>query len=42
MNANEDIKLEWVDKYRPTTLEDYVLNEGLKQYFRDMIKNKSL
>ena len=38
----EEVKLEWVDKYRPTKLDDYVLNEDLKKYFKDMIKNKAM
>ena len=40
----EEKKLEvlWVDKYRPQTLDDYVLSEDLKKYFRSMVKNKSL
>lgn len=42
MNDNEELKLEWVDKYRPHSLEDYILNEELKQYFRDMVKSKQL
>lgn len=32
----------WVDKYRPKKLADYVLNEDLKQYFKNMVKNKAL
>lgn len=39
---NSDFKELWVDKYRPKTLDDYVLNGDLKNYFREMIKNKSL
>jgi len=38
----DEIKLEWVDKYRPTSLKDYVLNADIKQYFKNMIKNKNL
>lgn len=37
-----EMKREWVDLYRPTKLDDYVLNEDLKEYFRGMIKAKSL
>lgn len=32
----------WVDKYRPDSLKEYVLNSDLKSYFKNMIKNKSL
>lgn len=32
----------WVDKYRPQTLDDYVLNNDLKEYFRNMVKNNTL
>lgn len=32
----------WVDKYRPKKLNDYVLDEDLKQYFKNMIKNKAM
>ena len=39
---NEACKELWVDKYRPKTLDEYVLNSDLKQYFREMVKNKSL
>ena len=39
---SNEFKQEWVDKYRPSTLKDYVLNADLKQYFKNMIKNKSL
>lgn len=28
----------WVDKYRPKTLDDYVLNPDLKEYFKNMVK----
>lgn len=28
----------WVDKYRPSTLDGYVLNSDLKKYFKNMIK----
>lgn len=32
----------WVDKWCPTTLEDYVLNEDLKDYFRAMLSKKTV
>ena len=38
--ANE-IQQEWVDKYCPTTLKDYVLEPEIKTYFKNMIKSKS-
>lgn len=38
----ENCKDLWVDKYRPQTLKDYVLNSDLKSYFKNMVKNKSL
>ena len=38
----ENIKTEWVDKYCPKTLKDYVLDPEIKQYFKNMIKNKNL
>ena len=37
-----DIKELWVDKYRPSTLKDYVLNADLKTYFKNMVKNNTL
>lgn len=39
--ANE-IQQEWVDKYCPTTLKDYVLEPEIKTYFKNMIKSKSM
>ena len=37
-----DIKELWVDKYRPSTLKDYVLNAELRTYFKNMVKNNAL
>lgn len=37
-----EIKTLWVDKYRPKTIDEYVLSPELKMYFTNMIKNKSL
>lgn len=37
-----DIKELWVDKYRSSTLEDYVLNADLKRYFQNMLDTKLL
>lgn len=35
-------QIEWVDKYRPTKLKDYVLDADIKDYFKRMIKSKAL
>lgn len=32
----------WVDKYRPQTLDEYVLSDDIKKYFKSMIEKKSL
>lgn len=32
----------WVDKYRPSNIDDYVLNADLKEYFKNMIKANTL
>ena len=32
----------FVDKYRPTTLKDYVLNSDIKEYFKNMVENNAL
>ena len=32
----------WIDKYKPTTLDEYVLDKDLKQYFKSMISKKTL
>jgi replication-associated recombination protein RarA len=37
-----DEKLLWVDKYRPQTLKDLVLNSETKKYFKNMIKSKNI
>lgn len=42
MSDSNMYKDEWVDKYHPKTLKDYVLNSDIKSYFKSMIKNKSL
>ena len=34
--------IEWVDKYRPTVLKDYILDADIKEYFTRMIESKSL
>lgn len=41
-NSNNTIGELWVDKYRPKTLDDYVLNADLKEYFRNMITANTL
>lgn len=38
----EDVKELWVDKYRPKTLDEYVIDPDLREYFSNMIKNRSL
>lgn len=44
MNEQEENKLSelWVDKYRPKTLDEYVLSEDIKAYFKSMVEKKSL
>ena len=32
----------WIDKYRPHTLDNYVLNSDLKDYFKNMIKTRQI
>lgn len=32
----------WVDKYRPTTLDEYVLDNDIKEYFRSMVSKGTL
>lgn len=39
---DENLKELWVDKYRPKTLDEYVLSPDIKQYFRSMVEKKSL
>lgn len=34
---NDVVKLEWVDKYRPKKLDEYVLNDNIRTYFKSMI-----
>lgn len=38
----EEIKDLWVDKYRPKTLDEYIIDADLREYFANMIKNRSL
>ena len=45
VDANEvasEVGSLWVDKWCPKTLDEYVLNDELKTYFRNMIKTKTL
>lgn len=35
------MKQEWVDKYRPTKLKDYVLSSEIRDYFKSMIRGKA-
>lgn len=37
----EEIKELWVDKYAPNTLDDYVLNQDLRDYFKAMVANNA-
>lgn len=37
-----EFKQEWVDKYRPTNLDNYVLDLKIKNKFKDMIRNNNL
>ena len=37
-----EIKLEWVDKYAPKTLDDYVLDPKIKKQFKAIVKSNSL
>ena len=39
---SEICKQLWVDKYRPKKLSDYILNDKMKQKFKDMIKNNAM
>ena len=32
----------WVDKWCPKTLDEYVLNEDIKDYFRKMLKKNTI
>lgn len=45
VDANEvasEVGSLWVDKWCPKTLDEYVLNDELKTYFRNMVKTKTL
>lgn len=39
MSENKEL---WVDKYRPTKLKDYILNDDIRQHFKNMVKGKNL
>lgn len=39
---NNKLATLWVDKYRPVNLDEYVLSEDIKKYFKSMIEKKSL
>ena len=41
-NATTEVGSLWVDKWCPKTLDEYVLNDELKTYFRNMVKTKTL
>lgn len=36
------MKLEWVDKYCPKVLDEYILDADIKSYFKNMISNNNL
>lgn len=42
MEENRQLEELWVDKYRPKTLDEYVLSKDIKAYFKSMVKKKSL
>lgn len=39
---NDKLETLWVDKYRPLTLDEYVLSDDIKKYFKSMVEKKSL
>lgn len=39
---NNEFQLEWVDKYCPKTLDEYVLENETKEYLKSLVKNKTL
>ena len=41
MDNDQDKEL-WVDKWRPKTLDEYVLDDSIKDYFRAMVKKGTL
>lgn len=41
-NIDNTLNELWVDKYRPQRLDEYVLSNDIKSYFKSMIENKSL
>lgn len=41
MSIEQDREL-WVDKWRPKTLDDYVLDDSIKEYFRAMVNRGTL
>ena len=38
----EEQKPLFVDKYAPKTLDDYILDDGIKMHFKNMVKNNAL
>lgn len=42
MEDNSTLTELWVDKYRPKCLDEYVLGEDIKKYFKSMVDKKSL
>lgn len=39
---NNEMNLLWVDKYKPKTIDDLVLDESIKKYFKDMVASKNV
>ena len=37
----EEIKELWVDRYAPKTLDDYIINSDLREYFKAMVTNNA-
>ena len=35
------VKELWVDKYAPKTLDDYIINSDLREYFKAMVANNA-
>lgn len=42
MDEELEMKELWVDKYRPTAVDEMILSEDIKKYFQNMVKNRAL